>query len=149
MIKEEIYDNILSQCTIRYATIRPDGIALNGSITTLSTLDIVLKSYSPARTLYVNKYPQCRSFDGINSHTKKDKKCVDCANNQQCTPQISIDCYDGKCPYRFILAYTSAQNFLLFVQKCKIQNKQCLGKKITISVKNRGRWGEAIFELEK
>ncbi len=149
MIKQKIIDEILSQCTTRYATIKASGISFNGSDSTLSSVDIVLISYNSARTLYLNKKPNCRSFDGITSHIVKDKKCVSCENNQRCTPQIMIDCDDGKFTYRFLLAYTSAQNFLLFIERCKISNRKCVNRKITISVKNRGRWGEAVFKLIK
>ena len=149
MLLNSIYKKIADQCTTRYATLKPTGIVFGAIKSSQVSAALIVKSYSPARTFYVKKVPLCRSFNGINSCNIVNKKCKECKDNNYCTPQICIELEYRKMPYRMLLAYTSAQNFLLFVNRCKFKNIAVNDLPVLLYVKNRGHWGELLFEIKQ
>lgn len=127
----------------RYLAIRPSGIQLPHGVIHAS-LRVTLRDSRPARTLYHDHHPQCRSLDGIRSVTH-DRACADCLLRPDCTPQIHIDLIHDRVPYRLLLAYTSARNFLLFLSRLGKQGRGLPQSDVILSVLNRGRWGELRF----
>lgn len=144
-----VYRRIINHHMIRYATLVSGGIVLPMSHTRLSSLKVEVIDYGESRTLYKEKKPVCRSFNGINPYHDGSKKCGECAEELGCTPQVYLDCISSGTinSMRFMLSYTSAQNFIVFIQQNAIRNIDIKGKQIVISVKNHKSWGEAIFEL--
>ncbi|MFH1037814.1 MAG: hypothetical protein V1789_03980 [PVC group bacterium] len=127
----------------RYLRVLPSGFQLSPDNIVPSLLARVLQ-YRPARTLYKNRKPVCRSLDGIRS-LKKEQDCASCLFRKVCTPQICLEILHQGVPWRLILAYTSARNFLLFVSNLKKKGMPIEDSTIRISVRDRGRWGEVYF----
>jgi hypothetical protein len=127
----------------RYLNVTPDGLQINPSRTERS-LSVTILTYRPARTLYQAKKPVCRSLDGIQSMTE-GRTCASCLLRKTCTPQVYLELLHDGVPYRLILAYTSARNFLAFASG--LRDKGCLleGARALIAVRDRGRWGEVCF----
>lgn len=136
---------ILHQMTARYLTVRPDGIEIQKDRPLVPLLDAQILAYGGARTLYRGRRPVCRSLDGIKAISDSQKPCADCLERKHCTPQVRLDLLADGLPYRLLLAYTSAKNFLLFVGKSP--NTQPIDAVQTrLHVLNRGSWGELRFE---
>lgn len=127
----------------RYLAIRPSGIQLPHGVI-VPSLRVTLHDSRPARTFYRDHQPQCRSLDGIRSITQ-DRACAACLLRPDCTPQIHIDLIHDRVPYRLLLAYTSARNFLLFLSRLGKQDRRLPQTDVILSVLNRGRWGELRF----
>ena len=135
--------DILYRLTLRYLTIRPDGLLLDGQL--VPSLEARILSYSGARTLYRGRKPHCRSLDGLLSI--KGQRCAECPELKNCTSQVRVDLLVDRRVYRALLAYTSAQQFLIYTGVLH-QKRLETDKVITrISVINRGSWGELKFEL--
>lgn len=130
----------------RYATIVPNGIILPQTSTPHNPLMVTLITWHAARTRYNNRHPVCRSLDGVHAINQKTK-CFSCQERHSCTPQIVVNAVYRIVPVRFLLSYTSANNFLTLVRKCCATNGMLEGRTLTISVIDRGRWGEATFSV--
>ncbi len=127
----------------RYLRVLPSGFELS-SDNIVPVLRANVIASRPARTLYKNRKPVCRSLDGIHAITT-NKNCAICASRKTCTPQICLEILHQGVPWRLILAYTSAKNFLLFDSKLKKEGITLEGLTIRIAVRDRGRWGEVYF----
>ncbi|MBI4583150.1 MAG: hypothetical protein HY717_03925 [Planctomycetes bacterium] len=81
--------------------------------------------------------------------SSKGQRCAECPELKNCTSQVRVDLLVDRRVYRALLAYTSAQQFLIYTGVL-LQKKLKTDKVITrISVINRGSWGELKFELIK
>jgi len=139
---------IITQTCARYATITPAGIILAGSDMPYNPLPVTIVTYKSARTRYVNRYPLCRSRNGI-SAVNGQKRCIPCEEKRVCTPQISLEVMYRVVPFRILIAYTSAKNFLMFTKTLFARHQQLEQIRVEISVIDRGRWGEACFAVVK
>jgi hypothetical protein len=137
---------IIAQSMSRYATITSKGILLPSSSAVYNPLPVTIITYGPARTRYINRKPICRSLNGISSLERK-QTCALCQEARTCTPQIALDICYRIVPVRLLLAFTSAKNFMALLRKLGIERKPYEGAHISISVIDRGRWGEACFEI--
>jgi hypothetical protein len=135
--------DLFADAFARYLAVRPSGLQMpHGPI--IQTLRARLLACRPARTLYENHQPRCRSLDGIQSITEA-RTCAACLLRKTCTPQIYLELLHDHVPYRLLLAYTSARNFMLFASRLRQQGQPVENADIFISVRDRGRWGELRF----
>jgi hypothetical protein len=141
----DIYRSILSRTSARYMTVRPDGVELSPEQEPLEILHVQILEHAGARTLYRNRKPLCRSLDAVTSVTNPRLHCATCFQRRQCTPQVRLELLFEHRPWRLLLAYTSAKNFLLY-NTAIINQRRELAEVITeIRVVNRGSWGELRF----
>lgn len=138
---------ILTQSLSRYATIAPKGIVLPHCCTPQNPLCVTIAAYHAARSRYVNRYPVCRSLDGTHA-VDQTTKCLTCPEKRSCTPQIALEVTYRNVPLRFLLSYTSANNFLTLVRSFSAENQTLEGKLLSIKVTDRGRWGEPTFSIQ-
>ncbi len=135
--------DLFADAFARYLAIRPSGLQMpHGPI--VQTLRARILACRPARTLYENHQPRCRSLDGIQSITEA-RTCSACLLRKTCTPQIYLELLHDRVPYRLLLAYTSARNFMTFVSRLRQQGQPVEDADILLSVRDRGRWGELRF----
>ena len=135
--------DLFTEAFARYLAVRPAGLQMpHGPL--VSTLRVRLLTCRPARTLYENHKPRCRSLDAIQSITE-GRACAACLLRKTCTPQIYIDLLYDHVPYRLLLAYSSARNFLLFASRLRQQGQPVENAEVILSVRDRGRWGELRF----
>jgi hypothetical protein len=139
---------IIAASSARYAQITPQGILLPAASTPYNPLPVSIVTYKPARTRYVSKQPVCRSLNGIHS-LQNNVHCATCDNRRTCTPQISLEIFYRSVPFRLMLAYTSAKNFLTLLRTLHMPNQHIEGAFVEITVLDRGKWGEARFALTK
>lgn len=134
---------ILELSFSRYITVLNTGFKLPYNDSQIfPALTVSLSSFSSARTLYQNKKPVCRSLDAQKS-IKDNKSCLVCLLKNQCTPQIYLELlYDG-IPLKLVLAFTSLKNFIYFLNT--FNSKLETNLVFTMSVINRGSWGEIKF----
>jgi len=142
------FKQILCNITAQYANVTPKGIKLTDDVT-YESVKVTIVDFKPARSKYRNKKPVCRSFNGINSLKNNNKLCATCDDKNTCTPQILLEFMYIAFPFRIMMAYTSAKNFLKLVHKCQKENINIIGKVVTIRIIDRGRWGEIVFHLIK
>ena len=134
---------LLGRSFSRYITVKPCGLELRpGKI--IQSISATILAFRPARTLYQNKKPKCRSLDGIQSLTE-GRACASCLLRKACTPQICLEILHEGIPFRLILSYTSARNFLTFISLLRKKEQPVEGSGIIITVRDRGRWGELCF----
>lgn len=135
--------DLFADAFARYLAVRPSGLQMpHGPI--VQSLRARLLACRPARTLYENHQPRCRSLDGIQSITET-RSCAACLLRKTCTPQIYLELLHDRVPYRLLLAYTSARNFMLFASRLRQQGQPVENADILLSVRDRGRWGELRF----
>ena len=135
--------DLFAAALARYLTVRPTGLQLPyGPL--CASLRATILVVRPARTLYQNKKPVCRSLDGIQS-IPAGRACASCLLRKTCTPQIYLELLADGVPYRLLLAYSSARNFLLFAGRLKGKQQPLENAEVIISVRDRGRWGELHF----
>ena len=91
-----------------------------------------------------NRRPICRSLDGIHS-IKDHASCTSCADRKDCTAQIYLELLVDGVPYRLLLAYSSARNFMQFASRLRQRGQEVENAEVIISVRDRGRWGELRF----
>lgn len=127
----------------RYLSVRPSGLQMPHGLI-VPSLRARLLACRPARTLYENHQPRCRSLDGLQSITET-RTCAACLLRKTCTPQIYLELLHDQLPYRLLLAYTSARNFMLFASRLRHQGLPVENAETLISVRDRGRWGELRF----
>lgn len=138
---------IVAQSVARYATIAPKGIVLPHSCTPQNPLCVTITAYHAARSRYVNRHPVCRSLDGMHA-VDLTTKCLTCSEKRSCTPQIALEVIYRAVPLRFLLSYTSANNFLTLVRNYSSKNQTLEGASLLINVIDRGRWGEPTFSIQ-
>lgn len=127
----------------RYLSVHPTGLRFpHGPM--CSSVEATVHTCRPARTLYREKKPVCRSLDGVLS-IKEHNDCASCLERQGCTAQIYLELTIQEVPYRLLLAYTSARNFMQFLSRIGKQRLDIAGTRILIQVRDRGRWGELCF----
>jgi len=139
-----LLDDLFASCLARYARILPSGIELPHHGKTLRSFPAQIRAWRPARTLYHNKQPQCRSLDAIHS-ISQERTCITCPMRKRCTPQIYIELLYDQIPYRLLIAYTSARNFLTFHAQLRRKDLTFDTTPVLVSVRDRGRWGELCF----
>jgi hypothetical protein len=141
----EILRDIVHRMMARYMTIRPLGIDLGNSTKLIPVLNCRVLNYSAARTLYHQRRPICRSLDAVKTLSDSKKHCQQCPDRKHCTGQVRLDLLFENCPYRLLIAYTSAKNFLLYTGKLVEQKLEIQTIDTKIIVVNRGSWGELRF----
>lgn len=143
----EILRDILHRMMARYITVRPLGIDLGNNTKLIPVLNCRILDYGAARTLYRNRRPVCRSLDAVKAIKDANKLCQQCPDRDLCTGQVRLDLLFENCPYRLLLAYTSAKNFLLYTSKLADKKIEIQTTDTKIVVVNRGSWGELRFCL--
>ena len=141
----QILRDIVQRMMARYMTIRPLGIDLGNGRKLIPTLNCRILNYAAARTLYRQRRPICRSLDAVKALGDSKKLCQQCLDRKHCTGQVRVDLVFENCPYRLLLAYTSAKNFLLYTAKLAEQKLEFQTIDTKIVVINRGSWGELRF----
>jgi len=137
------FHDLFADAFARYLAVRPGGLQMpQGPL--VSSLRVQLLLCRPARTLYENHRPRCRSLDGIQAITES-RACAACLLRKTCTPQIYIELLHDHVPYRLLLAYSSARNFMLFVSRLRQNGQPVENAEVLLSVRDRGRWGELRF----
>jgi len=137
---------IMAQSLYRYASITPQGVLLPQAATPYNPLPVCMITFKPARTRYVNRKQICRSLDGVHS-VNSQNYCARCQDIRSCTPQIALDFTYRSFHYRLLLAFTSAKNFIALIHKAQSLDRTIDGLQVNIHVVDRGRWGEASFEI--
>lgn len=128
----------------RYATVTPKGLVLATGSPPIPELVAKIVRVGPARTLYQQGRPACRSLDGVRS--LKGKECATCSDRPECTPQLLLDLDVDGSPYRLLLAFTSAKNFLVLTDQLRRGGRPLESAPVRVRVLDRGRWGEVRFE---
>lgn len=147
--------DLFTDAFARYLAVRPGGLQLPHGLLVRS-LRVRLLTCQPARTLYENHQPRCRSLDGIQSITPvrnalrsdaggEGRACAACLLRKTCTPQLYIALLHDHVPYRLLLAYSSARNFMLFASRLRQQGQPVENAEVILSVRDRGHWGELRF----
>jgi hypothetical protein len=136
-------NDLFASSFARYLSIQPTGLRFPHGLLR-SSVPAILMTCSPARTLYKHRKPLCRSLDGVRS-IKDETSCASCANRKDCTAQIYLELMVDGVPYRLLLAYTSARNFMQFASRLTQQGINVENAPVIISVRDRGRWGEVRF----
>ena len=143
----KILRDIVQRMMARYITVRPLGIDLGNNRKLIPALNCRILDYGAARTLYRNRRPVCRSLDTVKAIKDANKLCQQCVDRDNCTGQVRLDLLFENCPYRLLLAYTSAKNFLLYTGKLAEKKIEIQTTDTKIVVVNRGSWGELRFCL--
>jgi len=143
----EILRDIVQRMMARYITVRPLGIDLGNNTKLIPVLNCRILDYGAARTLYRNRRPVCRSLDAVKAIKDANKLCQQCVDRDHCTGQVRLDLLFENCPYRLLIAYTSAKNFLLYTGKLVEKKIEIQTTDTKILVVNRGSWGELRFCL--
>jgi hypothetical protein len=143
----QILKDILHRMVARYMTIRSLGIDLGKGRKLLPSMDCRILNYGGARTLYRARRPICRSLDAVKAVREPDKYCQECLDRKHCTPQVRLDLLFENRPYRLLLAYTSAKNFLLYTGELALRKLEIQRVSTHIQILNRGSWGELCFSV--
>jgi len=136
-------NDLFASSFARYLSIQPVGLRFPRGLLR-SSVPATLLRCSPARTLYKNRKPVCRSLDGVRS-IRDETSCSSCPKRNDCTAQIYLELLVDGVPYRLLLAYTSARNFMQFASRLKQRDQNVENAEVIISVRDRGRWGEVRF----
>ena len=140
----EIYGQILARTTARYLTVRPHGIVVP-SEGMHREISVQILDHGAARTRYQNRKPRCRSLDAIRAIDDPKRLCTLCDQRTKCTPQVRINLVFRAMPYRILLAYTSAKNFLFYATEIHQRGLELPKVVTSIRILNRGSWGELRF----
>jgi hypothetical protein len=138
---------ILHAAFQRYLSVRPHGFELQPGEPLRPTLEGRIVSRGAARTLYQQRKPRCRSLDAIAALDEPNRTCASCRLRAQCTPQLRLDLFVDAQPFRLLLAWTSAKNFLLYETQLRQRSIAIEDRLHRITVVNRGSWGEVRFRL--
>ena len=136
--------DLLARSFARYLKVIPAGFQPPHAERTLPAISATILSFRPARTLYQNRKPVCRSLDGVQALIES-RTCGTCLMRKMCTPQICLEILYEGIPLRLMLAFTSARNFMVFVSKQKKAGTPLEGSPVKLNVLDRGRWGEICF----
>jgi hypothetical protein len=140
-----LVDNFFTNGIAVYVKILPKGIYLEGTEIFPEMKGQIL-SFGPARTRYADHRMVCHSANAIDA---PDAQCSCCRKRKDCTVQMRLDLIHHKGILRFMLSCASLRNFMLFLSKLKQQGISPKGALITITVLNRGRWGELKFSFNR
>ena len=140
---------ILHAAFKRYLTVRPQGFQLEPGAPLRPTLQGRIVSTGAARTLYQARQPRCRSLDGVAPLDDRHRTCASCRLHAQCTPQLRLDLFVDAQPWRLLLAYTSAKNYLLYEARLRHDGVSIEDPLHDLTVITRGSWGEVRFRLQK
>ena len=143
----EILRGIIHRMMARYMTVRPLGMDLGNNRKLIPALNCRVLDYGAARTLYQQRRPVCRSLDAVKAIADDDKFCQQCLDRHHCIGQVRLDLLFENRPYRLLLAYTSAKNFLLYTGKLAEKKIEIQTIDTKIVVVNKGSWGELRFCL--
>lgn len=143
----QILKDILHRMAARYMTIRALGIDLGEGRKLLPAINCRILNYGAARTLYRARRPICRSLDAVTAIREPNKDCQQCLDRKHCTSQVRLDLLFENRPYRLLLAYTSAKNFLLYAGELALRKLEIQQVSTHIRVLNRGSWGELHFSV--
>jgi hypothetical protein len=136
---------LLHRAIARYLTVTPRGVVLADQAQPLPRVAVRIMSYGGARTLYRRHKPVCRSLDGVAAVKDQDKRCAECTDLDACTPQLRLDLVVRGRPYRLLLAFTSARNFLEYAVRLDQRGVKIDATEHELSVIPRGSWGEVRF----
>jgi hypothetical protein len=137
---------LLYRVLVRYLTVRPCGLELKPGDRLRPTVDARILGHGGARTFYQDRKPVCRSLDGLRPVTgDTDRACVECESRARCTPQVRLDLIVERKPFRLLLAYSSARAFLVYEAELRQRRVAVEDVVTTITVVNRGSWGELRF----
>ena len=138
----ELFREILGRVLARYLTVKPEGVVVDDQ--PLDDVTARVLSFGAARTLYRGRRPACRSLDGKKA-LEKETLCDRCPDRKHCTPQVRVDLLLKDRPFRLLLSYSSARNFLLYASETR-RTGIALEEVVTrIRVLDRGSWGELRF----
>jgi len=143
----EVLRAILHRALVRYLTVRPRGFELAPGRPLERVLEARIVAYGAARTLYQDRAPRCRSLDGVRPLSGGGRLCGECKLRSRCTPQIRLDLFVGRQALRLLLAYTSAERFLLYEAQLRQRGIAVEDALHRIEVLDRGSWGELRFSL--
>ncbi len=136
---------ILFQTTVRYLTVKSQGIEVSDGQPPLPAIEVRILGHGGARTLYRGRRPLCRSLDGMTALRDPEKLCTACEDRSNCTPQVRVDLLFDVRPFRLLLSFTSARNFLEYMAAAKVRGRDLTALRTRISVTPRGSWGELRF----
>jgi hypothetical protein len=142
MTEPELFREILERVLARYLTVTPRGVLIDGK--PLDDLTVRILSFGAARTLYRARRPACRSLDGRKA-LNKETLCADCQERKHCTPQVRIDLVFHDQPFRLLLSFSSARNFLVHAAAMKKAGTAIENVATRIRILDRGSWGELRF----
>jgi hypothetical protein len=146
-IDARIYQDILMRMTARFLAVRPGGIEVRSGGPLVAQLHARILNHGAARTLYRQRQPVCRSLDGVKALDDPNKVCAACPALRECTAQVRLDLLVESAPYRLLLAFTSAKNFLLY--RTLIGQDELVNCITTIREVDRGSWGELRFARQR
>lgn len=141
----ELIRKILHRAMARYLAIRPQGLVIDKRRNPLPTAEVRILAHGGARTRYKNRRPVCRSLDAVKSITHPERRCAGCPQRQACTPQLRLEVILESRPYRLLLSFTSARNFLEYNAHLKRKNLSLEDTGHRIEVVYGGTWGELRF----
>jgi hypothetical protein len=134
---------VLHRAAARYLTVGSKGLQLGERPAPTATARIL--AWGAARTLYEQGRPVCRSLDGVVSVSHAGRTCDGCTFAPRCTGQIRVDLLIAGRPWRLMLAFTSAKNFLVYEASLQGQRVRIEDIDHRIAVVDRGRFGELRF----
>lgn len=135
-------EELLEQALTRYLPVRPGGLEIDGRL--VPAVRARIRSFGGARTLYRGRKPRCRSLDAVVSLQRRD--CGDCPDRKHCTPQVRLEIdVDGR-PFRLLLSFSSARNFLFYARDLRKLGASPETTDTLVTVLDRSSWGELRFE---
>jgi hypothetical protein len=138
------YRDVLHRSTARWLTVRPGGIKHHGTLR--PEAEVTILSYGPARTLYRHQRPVCRSLDGVKAIGREPaQRCETCPALRECIEQVLVNVVLDGTPYRLLLSYTSAKNFMVYVGLMRRRGVDLDHETTRIRVTPHGYWGELYF----
>lgn len=143
----ELLRDILHRALAHYLTVRPQGLVVDEQRRPVPRADVRILGYGGARTRYKNRQPVCRSLDAVTSITDPARTCSGCDRREWCTPQLRLDLILESRPYRLLLAFTSARNFLEYTALLQQRRLSLEDTRHRIEVIDRATWGEVRFHL--
>lgn len=145
MNNPKLLRDILHRAVARYLTVSPRGLHLGREVVPTALGRIL--GWGPARTLYKDKKPICRSLDGTISVTHEERRCEECTFKSACTGQVRVDLLIRGRAWRLLLAYTSARNFLVYEAELKARKIVIEDVEHRLEVFDRGYFGEVRFRI--
>lgn len=124
---------------VEYPRVLPKGIDIKGQGAVPEITGRML-SFGSAKTRYENLQTLCRAED-----IDTLKGCCACQKRKDCIPQMRLDIAHWSGILRFYLSGVALLNFMLFLSAMHHKGINPLSRTITITVFNRGRWGELRF----
>ncbi len=134
---------VLHRATASYLKVSAAGFHVAGRPS--REVEAKILQWSDARTRYVDRYPTCRSLDGVVSITHPGRECDGCPDRAGCTDQVHLELLIGGRPYRLLLAYTSAANFLGYAMALRAERVEIEMIPHRLSTHDRGRFVEIRF----